>query len=152
MDDVVTGQPAGNKLRAKFFKDGERDYIEITIIGDPCTVLRKVTVQDTQRFPIDWAAYVAGEKEIVIDGSPLTDVPGVDRNLSLAYKLKGVRTAEELAALDEMSAKSLGMGGLTTWQAARNLVRLRQLEALAEAPRRGRPPKVQEEPMAAADS
>lgn len=149
MSDVITGQPSGSKLRAKFFKsDDGKDYIQITIIGDPCDVIRKVTVEDTQRFPMDWAAYTAGDKDIVVEGTALTEVPGIDRNLSLAYKLKGVRTAEELANLDEIAAKSLGMGGLTTWQAAKNLIKLKQLEALqavVDAPRRGRPPKVIEE-------
>jgi hypothetical protein len=132
------------KVRAKFFRgESGRDYIEISIIGDTNTVVRKVTPADTERFAKDWAAYSAGNQEIPIEGSPLTDVPGVDNNVALGYRLKGVRTAEELAALDEAAAKSLGMGGLTSWQAAKNLIRMRELEALqaVAAPRRGRPPK-----------
>jgi hypothetical protein len=137
------------KLRPKFFK-GEtgRDYIEISIVGDPNTVLRKVTAEDTVRFAKEWAAYSAGNTEIDVGGTPLTEVPGVDHNVALGYRLKGVRNAEELAGLDELAAKSLGMGGLASWQAAKQLLRIRELEAMqaliAEAPRRGRPPKVDE--------
>lgn len=131
-----------NKLRAKFFKDdGSRAYVEITIVGDPNSVIRKVTPEDSHRFPREWAAFEQGNAEAPITGTPLTEIPGVDRDASLNLRLKGVRTAEELAGLDESAAKGLGMGGLTFWKAARNLIRLKELEAAAEAPRRGRPPK-----------
>lgn len=138
------------KVRAKFFK-GEtgRDYVEISIISDPNTVIRKVGPEDTIRFSREWEAYSANGGEVEVVGTPLTDVPGIDRNVALGYRLKGVRTAEELAALDEAAAKGLGMGGLTFWNGAKNLIRLRELEALqalaAEAPAKrgpGRPPKI----------
>ena len=87
-------------------------------------------------------------------------MPGVDRNAAATLKMHGVRTAEELAALDEAQAKALGLGGLTFWKAAKNLIKLRRLEKMEAimaahdkkdepetppAPRRGRPPKNTEE-------
>lgn len=140
-----------NKLRAKFFKDDARDMVEISIIGDPNTLIRRVTPEDVARFTPEWDAYQAGETEVQIVGTPLTDVPGIDKGAALALKLKGVRTAEELAALDEAASKGLGMGVFTFSKSAQLLLKARQYDALEAdtAPRRGpgRPPK-QAEPVA----
>ena len=69
-------------------------------------------------------------------------MPGIDKGLAMALRLKGVRTAEELAGLDEAAAKGLGMGIYTFGKAARNLLAAKKLEALealqAEAPNRRR--------------
>ena len=69
-------------------------------------------------------------------------VPGIDKGLAMSLRLRGVRTAEELAGLDEAAAKGLGMGIYTFGKAARNLLAAKKLEALealqAEAPRRRR--------------
>ena len=146
------------KLRANFFKDvdGKQDLIEIVIIGDPNTLIKKVAPEHVKTFPREWEAYQSGQTEIKIEGTPLTEVPGVDRNLALALKLKGVRTAEELAALDEAAATGLGMNMRTFDSSAKNLVKLKAYEKQEAAqaamlaaveedkPRRGRPPKVEE--------
>lgn len=135
-----------SKVRPKFFKgENGRDYVEISIVGDTNTVVRKVGPEDTVRFAREWATYSENGSELPIEGTPLTDVPGIDNNAALGLRLKGVRTAEELAGLDEAAAKAMGMNGVTFWNGAKNLIKLRELEALqaivAEAPRRGRPPK-----------
>jgi hypothetical protein len=139
-----------SKVRAKFFK-GEtgHDYVEISIIGDPNTVLRKVGPEDTVRFPKEWESYQSQAGELPVTGTPLIEVPGIDNGAALGLRLKGVRTAEELAGLDESAAKALGHGIWTFCQNARNLLKLRDMEAMqdmvASAPRRGRPPKAEVE-------
>lgn len=147
------------KLRANFFKDvdGKQDLIEIVIIGDPNTLIKKVAPEHVKTFPREWEAYQSGQTEIKVEGTPLTEVPGIDRNLALALKLKGVRTAEELAALDEAAAVSLGMNMRTFVSSAKNLVKVKAYEkqeaaqaamlaaAEEDKPRRGRPPKATEE-------
>lgn len=138
-----------SKVRPKFFRnDAGAPYVEISIVGDPNTVIRKVTPDDTVRFAKEWMHFEqTNGGEVKIDGTPLTEVPGVDRDASLSLMLRGIRTAEELAGLDEAAARALGMGGLTFWQGAKLLMRLREAEAmqavLEAAPRRGRPPKVE---------
>lgn len=151
-------QTTDAKLRANFFKDvdGKQDLVEIVIIGDPNTLIRKVTTEHVRRFPREWEAFQSGQTEVKIEGTPLTDVPGLDRSAALAMKLKGVRTAEELAALDEAAATGLGMNMRTFVKAAQNLVKLREFEKAQEReeklkaldedkPRRGRPPRVETE-------
>ena len=147
------------KLRANFFKDvdGKQDLIEIVIIGDPNTLIKKVAPEHVKTFPREWEAYQSGQTEIKIEGTPLTEVPGIDRNLALALKLKGVRTAEELAALDEAAATGLGMNMRTFVSSAKNLVKIKAYEKQEAAqaamlaaveedkPRRGRSPKPAED-------
>lgn len=147
------------KLRANFFKDvdGKQDLVEIVIIGDPNTLIKKVTPDHVRRFSREWEAFQAGQTEVHVEGIPLTEVPGIDRSAALALKLKGVRTAEELAALDEAAATGLGMNMRTFVNSAKNLVKLRNLEKMQaveeklkaidteEKPRRGRPPRIETE-------
>lgn len=139
------------KTRAKFFRDDiiNRDMVEVSAVGDPNTLIAKVTPEWIARFPREWAAYEAGQGEVAVSGTPLTEIPGVERDAAMRLKLAGVRTVEELAALDEAAAKSIGLGGLTWWKTARLLLQARRdeaLDALTE-PKRGpgRPRKEQTE-------
>lgn len=142
-------------IRAEFFKDvdGQRDMVELKIVGDPNTLIKKVTPEIAGRFPREWESYQAKNEVIHVDGTSLLEVPGVDRNAAATLRMHGVRTAEELAALDEAQARALGLGGLTFWKAAKNLIKLQRLEkmeALLEAApepekrKPGRPPKTEE--------
>jgi hypothetical protein len=139
-----------SKLRVKFFKDGGRDYAETTIIGDPNTLIEKVNEWHVKTFPREWEAFQRDGGEVHVQGTPLTEVPGIDRNVALSLKLKGVRVAEELAALDDGAAQGLGMGMQTFIKAAKLLMKAKAAEAqleviaAAETIKRGpgRPPKV----------
>lgn len=160
MDFLNTPSP----LRAEFFKDadGQRDKVEIKIVGDPNSIIRKVTPEIVAQFPHEWEQYQKRQQtmpEPEAFGTSLLEVPGIDRNAAATLKMHGVRSVEELAALDEGKARSLGMSGLTFWKAANNLIKLRRLEKMeallaaqdkpaeaeTPAPRRGRPPKNTEE-------
>lgn len=134
------------KVRAHFFKDDRnRDMVELKIVGDPNTLIRKVIPTDLQEWPGEWAAYQGGQDSIDVGGTPLTEVPGITRDLATAYRLKGVRNAEELAALDDAAVKSLGMQGLAFRRTAQLLIKEKEadaLKALTEVKRGpGRPPK-----------
>jgi hypothetical protein len=131
MDFLNTPSP----LRAEFFKDvdGQRDKVEIKIVGDPNSIIKKVTPEVVAQFPQEWEAYQKRQvhhPEPEVDGTSLLEVPGVDRNAAASLKMHGVRTAEELAALDEAQARALGLGGLTFWKAAKNLIKLHRLEKM----------------------
>jgi hypothetical protein len=145
-------EDAMSKLRCKFFRDSDRDYAEVTIIGDPNTLIQKVDEWHVKTFPREWEAYQRDAGEVEVKGTPLTEVPGIDRNAALALKLKGVRVAEELAALDDGAAQGLGMGMMTFIKSARLLLKAKaaeaQLEVIAAAEQikrgPGRPPKVEQ--------
>lgn len=136
------------KVRASFFKDeAGRDMVELKIVGDPNTFIRKVGPKDVEHWPAEWASYQGGQAMVDVGGTPLTDVPGITRDISTALRLKGVRNVEELAALDDAACKALGMQGIP-WRRAAGLVlkerELEELKAMREERRGpGRPPKVQ---------
>lgn len=138
-----------SKLRATFFKDGKRDMIHIKIVGDPCDNIEKVTPAHIAAYPREWEQYQSGQEHVDVGGTELTEVPGITRDIATAYRLKGVRNAEELRALDDAAVKSLGMQGLAHRRAADLLLKEKELEALkalqAEVKRGpGRPPKAPE--------
>jgi hypothetical protein len=137
------------KTRAKFFKDEVtgRPMVHIHAIGDPCDIIQKVEPRHIQRWPAEWKAFEDGQSEPEIVGTPLMEVPGIDKDKAMQLKLKGVRTAEELAALDDAACNAVGMGTLTFRKIARLLIQTKKLEAEAEMPRRGRPPKSDAEPV-----
>jgi hypothetical protein len=137
------------KTRAKFFKDEVtgRPMVHIHAIGDPCDIIQKVEPRHIQRWPAEWKAFEDGQSEPEIVGTPLMEVPGIDKDKAMQLKLKGVRTAEELAALDDAACNAVGMGTLTFRKIARLLLQTKKLEAEAEMPRRGRPPKTDAEPV-----
>lgn len=137
-----------SKLRAKFFKDGNKDMVEVSIVGDPCTMIRRVKPQDETDFPHEWAAYFSGQGHVDVGGTPLTDVPGITAPMATAYRLKGVRNAEELAALDDAAIRTLGMNALAFRLAAQNLLAARELAELKAA--RDVAKKAKKEPEAVA--
>lgn len=134
MEFTETTTSARSNLRVKFNRMGKSDYIEISIIGDPNVFKGKVTPGDVMRFPKEWEAYQKGRAdEEEIAGTPITDVPGISNELAAKYKLSGVRTAEELANLNDMACSRIGLGTLTLRKAAKNLIRANQADALEAA-------------------
>lgn len=145
-----------SNVRAKFFKDGDFDRVEISIVGDPNTIIQKVAPEHLKQFPKEWEAYRAGEREVDYGGTPLTDVPGIDHNKATAYKLKGVHNAEMLADLSDAATKNMGLGGLTDRKSAQLLIKANAHDRLAaltvdvEPVKRGpgRPPKARSDEAA----
>lgn len=115
-------------IRARFFDNNGVDHIEIKIVGSPDTVIRKAKPEDVARFPDIYEAYKGGKKEEV-EGIPLEEIPGMSPSRAVALRLKGVRVAEELAALDDAPAKAaIGMGWMDIRKAAQNVVELAKLK------------------------
>lgn len=113
-------------LRAKFFRDAETggDMIEVAVVGEDkyCTVHRKVRPADVEAYPSEWRAYRDKAPEMVVEGTPLTDVPGIDRVFAEKLKFAGVRVAEELADLSDGQCSSIGFGTLNARQVAKLLI------------------------------
>lgn len=131
-----------NPQRPTFFFDPARncDMVEVTSITDTkSTVIKKVTPEVVAQFQKEWDAYKAGRPSDDIGGTPLTEVPGLERNAILMLSLKGIRNAEELAGLTDSMAQQLGMGVLNMSRTARLLINSKKYEALDDAttPKRG---------------
>ena len=140
-------------LTAEFFRDSVQDFISITMKGTTDTVLRKATPADVERFPDEWARYQSGRDEPEPEGIPLTDIPGLGKEQILMLKLHSIRTAEELAAVDDAVLVNLGMGMRALHRTAKLVVgkrrdnseldtlreRLAALEAITNPPPLGEP-------------
>ena len=119
-----------SNVRANFYNENKVDYIEISIIGDPSTVVRKVTEEDKQRFESDWKGYKKSE-EVLIKGMPLTDVKGIGPQLAKKLENNGIRTAEELADTpDGALPLAVGMGGMTIRKEAQSMLNNKKQQAL----------------------
>lgn len=130
-----------NPQRPVFFFDPARncEMVEITSITDTkSTVIKKVTPDVVVQFQREWDAYKAGKPADDIGGTPLSDVPGLERNAIMMLSLKGIRNAEELASLTDSMAQQIGMGVLAWSRTARLLINSKKLEAMEDAaPKRG---------------
>jgi hypothetical protein len=156
------------RLRATIFFDEDLGYevCQVKIVGDPTDMMYRVKPEIINRFPKEWELYQkqAGKRDDEpIEGTPIREVPGVDRDAAVVLRYNMVRTAEEFAALDEQTARGFGAGYIAMWKAAKLLVesktrkaetdRIAELEAklaaLEDKPRRGpgRPRKEESETL-----
>ncbi len=91
-------------------------YIKIIQPGESTRQVydQPATDEDVARFPRQWAAFQAGQKQEVI-GTPLEllfpDSPAIVENL----KVVGFRTVEQLSAANDTALQSIGMGS-RQWQ------------------------------------
>ena len=119
-----------SNLRTRFWNDKGHDWIEISIVGDPATVSRKVTDADKARFDVDWKAYRNASK-VEIKGTPLTAILGVGPVLEKRLIASGVRTVEELAEVPDGSLpRGVGMGGFAVRKKAQEVIRNQRKEAI----------------------
>lgn len=86
-------------------------YVEIRVPGDKTlTVDSPVTETHKHRFPREFAAFEAGEKE-QITGTPLSVWPRISSPEVEDLKHLRIRTVEELAAVADGNLQALGAGG-----------------------------------------
>lgn len=120
-----------SNLRAKFWNERNSDWVEISIIGDPSTVVRKVQPQDIENFPQEYEAFKKKKPEPEAKGTPLTDVKGIGETLAKKLRANGIRTAEELAETpDGALPKAVGMGAYEIRKEAQRLLSGRREEAI----------------------
>lgn len=114
---------------ARFFRDGERDFVEISFVGSKDTNIHKVTPQHMAQFREAWDSYCDGTPMKQRAGTPLTDLPGVDEQRAQHYIGRNVHNAEEVAVLSDAQCQALGHGTLTLRKNAQDLIAVRALKA-----------------------
>lgn len=142
-------------------------HIRKIIPGDATNIIERVADDfDKQQHPREWAAFQANETR-QYDGMPLEQWPQITRAQVKEAKYFEVHTVEQLAGLSDSHCQRLGMGfaelrnkakayieaakgtAAQTAQAAENQRLRDEMELLKQqiaemAPKRGRPPKVEE--------
>ena len=91
----------------------EYDYISIRTHGQKhSNPVRKIKDADKARFPKIWEAYQNNES-VVDDGTPIDQLPTIDKARLYELKAAGIKTIEMLASIQDGNVKSLGPGGMT---------------------------------------
>lgn len=72
---------------------------------------------DPNRFPKQWAAFLASEEQVP-DGTPLTTYPPLTSARIKELKSVGIHTVEQLATLPEQNAANIGLGWRVEQQTA----------------------------------
>jgi hypothetical protein len=116
-------QPRQNEAKSAeagrpIFEDVE--YITILTAGDKTSVIdRPATEGDKQRFHKKYEAFSKGKEQASLDGTPLSEWPGVTRSQVMELEHFGCRTVDRLAAMSDDVIHRLGAGYLARRQAAR---------------------------------
>ena len=130
----MTAIPAGHKgpnVRARFYKDDNGQvWCEENVAASKDSVSRKATPEMLQRWAAEYDAYEKGLDEVDVGGTPLVEVPGINKQIAQQYKIKGIRNAEDLAAISDGACSQLGIGALSARKAAQNLIAARRVEAM----------------------
>jgi hypothetical protein len=134
--DVIIPEVNALAQTAKFYREGDRDYVSISFVGEKDTVIRRVTPEHMARFRNEWNAYCDGIPLKQRDGTPLTDIPNLSDDLAQKYISQNVHTADELAVLSDAQCQSLGHGTLTFRAAAQAMLASRKAAQMEAASKR----------------
>jgi hypothetical protein len=120
-----------SNLRPEFYRreDGTL-MIRVANLASKDVYEAKAQPEHSKQFPDAFEAFERGKSEPDVGGTPLTDVPGINKDVARAYRTKGVRNAEELAALSDAACSAMGHGVLTARKSAINLLKANQADAL----------------------
>lgn len=116
--------------KARFYRDGERDLIEISYVGSKDTVVSKVKPEHMATYKREWDAFCDGREPEQRKGTALTEI--MNEQQAQQYVFKNVHTLEELAVLNDGQCQSLGHGTLTLRRQAIDLLAMRTFKARDE--------------------
>jgi hypothetical protein len=131
--ELTLPEVAAMPQHARFFKDGGRDFVEISFVGAKDTVVKKVQPEHMAKFRAEWNSYCDGQPMARRPGTPLTDIPGVDEQRAEAYLARNIHNAEELSVLSDAQCQGVGHGTLTQRESARKILAHRKYESQEKA-------------------
>lgn len=127
MTDITLPEVTALQQRARFFKDGEVDKVEISAIGSKDTFIKKVGPEEMARFKPEWDAHCDGRPMTRRPGTPLTDCAGIEQVRADTYIARNIHTLEELAVLSDSQCQAVGHGTLTDRKNAQALLTTRKM-------------------------
>lgn len=128
MSDNYSSEVQGFELRPRFYREGEKDFIEITAVGGRDTVIHKVGPADIKRFAAAWEAYTEGKEMPLRKGTALTELPQINAELAKTMIDRGVHNLEEVAFLSDAQCQGLGHGTMNLRKQATELLMTRKAE------------------------
>jgi hypothetical protein len=111
----------------------EREMVEILIPGDRKSISNQIVGErHRMRWPREYAAFKAGQ-EAPLEGTPVSELPGIGRAQAEELSHHHVKTIEALAGLpDELLNKVVSMGGFALRDKARRWLEVAAGEAPTE--------------------
>ena len=132
--DITLSEVQPVTQRARFYKDGEKPYVEISFIGSKDTHISDVKPEHMANFRAEWDAFCDGSPLKKRDGTPLTDL--VTEQRAETYFGRNIHNLEELSFLSDGQCQALGHGTLTDRENARKLLGQRAMSAKEQAHKR----------------
>lgn len=127
-EEVSIDLVQGFAQTARFFRDGNKDYVEISFIGNPDTVIQKVTPAIMAQYRDSWNAFCDGVPMRKREGTALTELSEITQEKAVDLIRRNVHNLEELAALTDHQCQGLGHGTMSLRKLAQALVGRRQFE------------------------
>lgn len=126
--------PKKNEAKSKeagrpIFEDVE--YIEILTPGERDYPHRPVREGDKERFATQYERWKRTGEGEALEGTPLSEWPGITRSLVEELRFFNVRTVEQLAGMADSNCQKI-MGGQTWKQKARDYLERAQANAPME--------------------
>lgn len=107
--DTGDDQPMFDENGAPMYREVE--CIEIIIVGNNRSrPRRRVTEKDKLAYADAYRAWKEGRAQAAVDGTPLDELPGISESIIQKLAFHNVTTIEQLAGINELSVKSIGLG------------------------------------------
>lgn len=117
----------------------EVEYITMMTPGDKTNVVirpvrKDKAVDDTKRFPAQWAAFKAGVDQNAVSGTLLARWPALNRAQVKEYNSEKIYTVEQLAGMTDDVCHRFGPGAISMREKAKDFLKLSEgLAPLEEA-------------------
>lgn len=128
MIDIDLPEVQSFAQQPRFFKEGTKDFVEISFLGSKDTLVKRVTPELMARFRAEWDAYCDGRPMEKRKGTPLTDLPEIKEQMAEEFVRRNLHTLEELAVLNDHQCQALGHGMITLRKKAQALVAMRAMQ------------------------
>ena len=125
MIDIDLPEVQSFAQQPRFYKDGGKDFVEISFLGTKDTLIKKVTPDIMAKFRDAWNAYCDGKPMEKRKGTPLTALPEINEQMAEEFTRRNLHTLEELAVLTDHQCQGLGHGLITMRRKAIALVQQR---------------------------
>lgn len=126
--DITLPEVRAHAQTARFFRDGNKDKIEIAFVGSKDTLIQAVAPAHMAQFKAEWDAFCDGRPLEKRPGTALTELSSINEAREQEYVHRNVHNLEELAALNDGQCQALGHGTLTDRKAARELLTVRGMQ------------------------
>mgnify|MGYP006421998785 CR=1 FL=1 len=125
---------AGYRQLVTFYKHATKgkNMVQVEVPGLKESTRRQVRPEDAKRWPAQWAAFMDEQEMPAIEGTPLTEIPGMTPERIVELSVLRLTTVEQIAELSDAGLQNLGMGALVFRRAAQQVMAMKGNSGAAE--------------------